>query len=446
MAVRRNARTLLALLASVTIGLGVAACGDSGPDRPEQDANAPLDIWIRKPPGSPTEQTAKTMAAEFTKKTGIETKMTSIFEDFETKLAQAAAGKNLPDIVINDTAQLGTLVEQGVVRPVDRDAIAGGESVTDLAWQATKSVDGNHYAVPFSAQAFALFIRKDWREALGLPVPTSLADLDAMARAFTTQDPDADGQQNTYGYVVPGTTKRGYLAWYFTTFLWSSGGDFLTERDGKFTPAIAEPKSVAAVAWFKNQFCTDNTVAPGAVTMEAIQAHPVFETGKAGIYLTGPYNMARFDKSLGTDKFEIVPAPAGQGGTPTALAEGENVYLMAGSSNETGQQKFAEFAISEQGQTIGMAGDTDGNIVRLPVNSDITLAEIRDDTRWQVFDKIYADAARYTPRVPDWTPFLQASAETLNAVVADCDSDVKSSLDELAEKFGGELDRQGVAG
>lgn len=432
-------RTLALLTATAVLAVG---CGSGRAQSPDQDPESAIEIWVRKPPGSNTEKTARLLAAEFTRKTGVEATVTALFEDFETKLQQAAAGRDLPDIVINDTAQLGNLVKQGVVREVERGSIAGGDALSDQSWDATKGADGKHYAVPFSAQSFALFIRKDWRERAGAGLPASWADLDELAAEFTTQDPDGNGKDDTYGWVVPGSTKRGYLSWYFSSFLWSAGGAFLDESGGTFTPAVGTPASVAAVDWFKNQFCTSKTVVPGAVTMETVQAHPAFETGKGGIYLTGPYNMARFDKSLGKDKYEVVPLPAGPGGKPTALAEGENIYLMAGSGNEKGQRKFAEFAISAEGQTLGMAGDTDGNIVRLPVNTTVRIGDVRRDTRWSVFADVYR-TARYTPAVKDWTPFRQSAAERLNAIVADCGSDTEAELGALADTFADELAKQG---
>ncbi|MBB6034159.1 sugar ABC transporter substrate-binding protein [Phytomonospora endophytica] len=442
MSQRRALLRLVVPMAALVVGLSVAGCGSSAA---EQDSKGQLDIWVRKPPGTETEQTAKDLAAAFTEKTGVPTKVTAIFEDFETKLSQAAAQKQLPDIVINDTAQLGTLVKQGLVREIAKDSVEGHDQLTPISWDAATAADGKAYAVPFSAQTFALLIRKDWREKVGAGVPSTWDELNALATKFTKDDPDGNGEADTYGYVVPGSTKRGYTAWYFSSFLWAAGGDFFTGEPGKYTPAINSAASLAAVEWFQKSFC-DGLVVPGAATLETTQAHPNFESGVGGIYLTGPYMMGKFDAKPGKDLYEVVPLPAGPGGAPAALAEGENVYLMAGSDNQDGQERFAEFAVSVEGQTLAMDGDQPGNIVRLPVNSTVDLASVRTDPRWQTFDDIYQSSARYVPQVPEWTPFLQSSAETLNAVVSNCDTPAGTALDELAATFAEELGRQGAGG
>ena len=156
--------------------------------------------------------------------------------------------------------------------------------------------------------------------------------------------------------------------------------------------------------------------------------------------------MARFDKNLGKDKYEVVsPCPPGPAASAVSLAEGENVYLMAGSANPAGQTKFAEFAVSAEGQTIGMAGDTDGNVVRLPVNSKVDMASVRKDTRWKLF------AGHLQRRRP-----LRAGGAGLDAVPpgvrrhAQRDGrrllpNVKTALDKLAASFAQELQKQGKA-
>lgn len=442
---RRAASTSLAAsLAAVLALTSLTGCGDdSGPTAGNDQA--PLEIWVRKPPGSPTEKTHQELAAAFTKATGVPAKVTALFDDFETKLQQAAAQKKLPDLIVNDTAQLGTLVKQGLVREVDKGAVQGGDQLIPASWEAAKAADGKYYGVPFSAQTFALFVRRDWREKLGIAQPADWDQLDALATAFTTRDPDGNGKADTYGYVIPGTTKRGYMDWYFSSFLWSAGGDYFTGGDPKaLKPAIGSPAATAAAQRLKDQFCTAKSVVPGAVTAETTQAHPLFETGKGGIYLTGPYNMSRFDKALGADKYEVLALPAGPGGGNSVLAEGENTYLMAGSKNPKGQLEYAEFLIGAEGQKAGMAGDTAGNVVRLPVNKSVDLASVRTDKRWLVFDKVYREAGRYSPVVKEWTPFRQASAEALNGMVADCGSDPGATLAKLAESFTAELKKQGA--
>src|SRR3954465_10786518 len=206
-----TARRALAAVAACILSVGgAAACG--GGDQ-KTDAKAALQIWVRKPPGSNTEKTDQQLAARFTAETGIPTRVTALFDDFETKLQQAASQKKLPDIVINDTDRLGGLVKQGLVREVDKGALAGQADLTPASWQAATGADGKTYGVPFSAQSFALFIRKDWRTKVGYPVPKTWADMDALAKAFTTRDPDGNGKPDTYGYVIPASTKRGYTSW-----------------------------------------------------------------------------------------------------------------------------------------------------------------------------------------------------------------------------------------
>ena len=443
---RARRRVTGGLVVALVAALSAAGCGGSSAKTPNQDAKAPLEIWARKIPGSPAEKTEKDLAAKFTEATGIKTNVTAIFDGFETKLAQAAAQKKLPDIVINDTDQVGTLAKQGIVTQVDRSKIAGGDQLTDVAWSAAQGYDGKYYGVPFSAQSFALLIRKDWRTRVGDPQPQSWDDLVKLAKDFTTKDPDGNGKADTYGFDVPGTTTRGYMSWYFASFLWSYGGDFVTSDGGKFKPAVNSDSSVQAVSWFKSLFCTDKVVQPGAVTTDTNAAHTAFESGKAGIYYTGPYLLGRFDKSVGKDKYEVVKLPAGPGGKAISLAEGENVYLMAGSKNVAGQKKFAEFAVSPQGQKVGMAGNTDGTIVRLPVNKTVNLDAERNDPRWDLFADVYTNGGRYFPHMPDWTPFRQSSSESINAIVANCGSDPKTELDKLASKFTTELTKQGVSG
>ncbi|GAA0975242.1 sugar ABC transporter substrate-binding protein [Acrocarpospora macrocephala] len=430
-------RHLLGAVIAMALATTVAGCGSG--DASGGDA---LEIWIRQPPDSDAAKTATKLATAFTTASGVQTKVVALLDDFETKLQQQAAQKNLPDIVINDTAQLGNMRTQGWLREVDKATLKGGDQLADRAWQAAQASDGKYYAAPFSAQSFALIIRKDWREKLGLEPPRSWAALAALAKAFTEQDPDGNGAADTYGFVAPAGTKRGYASWYASSMIYANGATFLTPTGaGKFTPAVADAKFVEAIKFLQDQFCVAKTVNPGAVSNDTTVTHEVFEKGQGGIYLVGPYVLARFEQSIGADKLEVVKVPKGPSGGPGTLGEGENVYLMAGSADEPGQQKFAEFAVSAEGQRIGMNKDAPGAIVRLPVNTTVDMAAERQAPGWKVFQEAYADAV-YSSAVPNWAPIRQTTADAINAVWADCSADVKAGMDGLAAKLTAELQAQ----
>ncbi|MFI5733018.1 ABC transporter substrate-binding protein [Kribbella sp. NPDC051587] len=431
----------------VAVGLGAAlalgGCGSTGPEPVAQDAKAPLELWTRTTPGGDGEKGMKKLAAAFEQATGQKIEVTAIFDDFETKLSQRAAQKDLPDIVMNDSSQLGTMLTQGIIREVDPSAIKGSDQLLDSALAVAKAGDGKMYGVPYSAQASALLIRKDWRQKVGLPVPTDLTQFVALAKAFTTKDPDGNGKNDTAGLAVPGSTKRGYASWYFSNFLWGAGGDFIAKQaDGKYKPAMSTPESVAATKWFRDLACTDKVIQPGAATMDTPPTNETFESGKAGMYVVGPYLMPRFDGSLGKDKYEVVPVPKGAKDS-TVLAEGGSAYLMAGSKNEAGQNAWASYIISPEAQKLGMEGEKAFN-VQLPVNKTVDVTAVRKDPRWTVYADVYRDHSRYAPSIPNWTPIRQASADTVNALIADCGLDVGAELTKLDGKLAESLKQQGI--
>lgn len=109
-------RRLLGVAIMTTLAVGLTGCGSGD----SSSSDNTLEIWIRQAPDSDSAKTAKKLADAFTKASGVQTKVVALFDDFETKLNQQAAQKDLPDIVINDTAQLGNMVSQAGCSPSTR--------------------------------------------------------------------------------------------------------------------------------------------------------------------------------------------------------------------------------------------------------------------------------------------------------------------------------------
>jgi multiple sugar transport system substrate-binding protein len=398
-------------------------------------------VWSRSGPESAS--TYERVFQAFTEKTGIEVDYQPV-EELDTQLQSRAASRDLPDVFINDSASLGTYVSQGWVVPVEPESIAGNGRISDANWDVTVGLDGKHYSIPYSRQAFMTFVRKDWREKVGLPVPETWDDLTALADAFATQDPDGNGDDDTYGMVVPGSTERGYLTWWASSYIWQGGGDFIAPTgDGTFEAVFDSAGTREAVSWIKEQFCTPGHVQPSALTSTTADI-PHFTEGTAGIYLTGPYNISGYDEQPGKDVYEVIPTPAGPAGT-TTLAEGENIYLAAGSDMTDEQQRLAEFLITPEAQKIAMAIDTtDGSqpVVRLPVNTDLDPGELRHDDRWDLVQEQYDTDVRTFPSAIDFTPVKQAVAEGLNVLLSDCGNDVGDAVAQINSDITAELEAQ----
>ncbi|MFM9456663.1 ABC transporter substrate-binding protein [Streptomyces europaeiscabiei] len=419
------------------LAFGAAACGSGSDSAGGGDPNT-LEVWTRSNPDPAA--TYERVFAAFTEKTGIRIDYQPVI-NFDQQLQSRASTRDLPDVMINDTALMGSYQSQGLLKPIDPAAIEGHDQITDRTWASTVGIDGEHYGIPYSRQAQTLMIRKDWLKKLGLQAPTTWAEMLGVAKAFADRDPNGDGRKDTYGMVVPGSAQNGYAAWWGASFLWS-GGAKIIEPDGKgYRPAMDSAAAVRTVTWMKdNLFCGDNgVIQPGAISAVTGTATN-FQDGNAGMYLTGPYNIATYDATPGKDKYAVVPFPAGPAGS-TVLADGENVYFGARTGKTKQEQALAAFLISPEGQKLAMTGKNQP-VVRIPVNATLDAAQVRDDPRWSVVQKAYEDASEQFPNAPDFAPIKQDTADALNAVFTYCGSDVGTGLKELNDTLAGDLKDQ----
>ncbi|QOV40050.1 sugar ABC transporter substrate-binding protein [Streptomyces ferrugineus] len=436
----RRSRRPAALLVATALAFGTAACGSGSGSAGSDDPNM-LEVWTRSNPDSAA--TYERVFTAFTKRTGIKIDYQPVI-NFDQQLQSRASTKDLPDVMINDTALMGSYQSQGLLKPIDPASIEGGDQITDRTWASTVGIDGRHYGIPYSRQAQTLMIRTDWLRRLGLKAPRTWQEMLSVARAFATRDPDGDGKADTYGMVAPGSAQNGYAAWWGASFLWQGGAEIIEpDGAGTYRPAMTSTAAVNTVTWMKdNLFCGDKGVTqPGALTAVTATATN-FQDGNAGMYMTGPYNIVTFDQTLGRDKYEVVPAPAGPAGGDV-LADGENVYLGAKTGNDEQELALAAFLVSPEGQRIAMTS-VDGHqpVVRIPVNSTLDAAKVRDDARWSVVQKAYEEASQEFPNAPDFAPVKQDTADALNAIFTYCGGDVRSQLEELDETLAGDLKDQ----
>ncbi|MDV7143216.1 extracellular solute-binding protein [Tropicimonas sp. TH_r6] len=157
----------------------------------------------------PVEQAAREMTNIHLKNVTVGSNSTSSEEAFNLLLA---SGK-IPDIV--GTSRIKDFVfqygPQGAFLPLN-DLI--DEHAPNLkayfderpeVKAALSAADGNLYYIPYlpdGKYGRAFFIRYDWLETLGLEVPNTVEEYEAVLRAFKEQDPNGNGEADEVPYFA----------------------------------------------------------------------------------------------------------------------------------------------------------------------------------------------------------------------------------------------------
>lgn len=131
----------------------------------------------------------------------------------EQKMNVSIASGDLPDIVPLNAAQLRQLATAGKLADLTEIYEKYASPVTkDLMDQAgpapmaSATFDGKLLAMPVVTGtidgAHLIWVRTDWLKKLGLEPPKKMDDVFTIMDAFTNQDPDGNGKNDTYGMAM----------------------------------------------------------------------------------------------------------------------------------------------------------------------------------------------------------------------------------------------------
>lgn len=114
---------------------------------------------------------------------------------------------DLPDFVFLSRSDLIKHAQDGVIIPLDDylKQYPNLKNRLDEKQWLLSSVNKNIYGFPnmnLHGPYTAMYIRKDWLEKLNLQMPKTTKDLFEVLHAFTYEDPDGNGQDDTIGFTT----------------------------------------------------------------------------------------------------------------------------------------------------------------------------------------------------------------------------------------------------
>lgn len=266
-------------------GSANAGGGDGGGSEPPVKVTIMSHFFNATPPqdGNPVE-----LAIEKATNTELDIQWVSA-NNYTDKLNVTLASGDMPDLLfINDpfSPTYRSAAEQGAfwdLAPFIDDYPNLKATISDIAWELTK-INGANYGIPrprpSEGETFFI-IRKDWLDNLGLEVPETTDELYAVMKAFTENDPDGNGQNDTTGfagYVNP--EDMGNMGVIESSFTGANG--LWKDVNGELVFTAFLPETREALEYLANAY-KEKLIPPDFASMKVSQAKDLFKANKAGI-------------------------------------------------------------------------------------------------------------------------------------------------------------------
>ena len=386
-------------------GTALTACGGGN-----NSANANnITIWIN--PAVPEVSAPPANWSLYTtvhQKLGINLKVVllPLGNDGITKMNAAAAANALPDFFqVTDQSIFFQWINQGLVGPVDSLLPQMPQRTKDRYSNAELNklytINGKLYALPESGGTLSkrtgYYIRKDWLDKLGLSMPKTLDDFMNVAKAFTFNDPDGDGKNDTYGFgaLIDPTTYQEGLGNYFAPIYGAFGlpGPWDLSTPGKLSLSVRNPVFFQATQ-FIQQLVSAKVIDPDWTTLTTDDIRARWKQGKYGIFWEdfaaahGQSNYKPFDTNFPNAELVPLPPPVGPQGH-SAVADYSNAHFtwaVSQSALNAGKgpaiAKFLEWLNSGEGYYLASFGqkgvnynlDAKGNVTTQGVPTPFTSA------------------------------------------------------------------------
>lgn len=267
----------------------------------------------------------------------------------DTKLSTALMSGNYPDVFEITAEEYNQMIQSGAIADIS-DYL--DEYATDEFWDyynadggmALESayVDGKLYGLPLLGSAYdtvkVMFIREDWLNNLGLEVPTTMEELKEVARAFTYDDPDQNGADDTYGLALDGidvlTDSIGTLTGIFEGYgAYPSNMNFI-EKDGEVIWGGSLTEEMKAALTLLQEMYKEGSIATDFITMDGNTIFEEAGAGRCGIFfapmwgaMVPSYNALKQDPNA---RFISAPVPGGDGESKAFYKSSfNNIYVVS---------------------------------------------------------------------------------------------------------------------
>ncbi|WP_100398828.1 ABC transporter substrate-binding protein [Bacillus sp. FJAT-44742] len=405
----------LCLLTACTENTGTSEAGDNQEEKPQGSID--LDIWVM---GADDYWRSyhDDLANRFEEKhNNITINIDYIpWDEGENKLVTTAANDRLPDITTVAGRWTPQLAAMGAFEPLDQFIDTDfKESFVEAPWETTQYEDQT-WGLPVGFTTTGLFYRSDWLEEQGFTSPPETwEEFVEVAKSFTTD--------NQYGFGLVGYNGME-TTMFWAPFLWSNGGDFLTEDLQQ--AAFNSNEGVEALEFYTDLLRKHSVAPEGSVNNDRTDSRDLFITETVGMTTQGPWLPKFIEEGAPELEYEIAPYPVKK--EAVNLGTVDHIAMTKQATHKEESWKFIEFFTNKENDM--KWAQHQGFIPYHKENLD------RDDRRntkeFEVFFEVAPDAKAY-PTIPEWPQIDQAIAEAIQETLMGVKSP-QEALDEAADE------------
>ena len=346
-----------------------APAGQAAPAAAEQPAPAEVSdiVWLTTGDmgARPLLDTDRIQEA-INEKLGINLQVNVVADGDFTRVNVAMAAGDFPDVV---TGQFGSSaarqwVNDGALVPLnnywDNAPTLRNIMQNDLSWSA---VNGNFYGYVFltgrGVGNVPLSFRQDWLDNLGLEVPYTLDEFYEVIRAFTQDDPDGNGIDDTW--ALSGTSVNSFDFIFFAHGM--PYAEFSVDANGQVIPWHEDPAFRPGMEFLRKIF-ERGYVDPEFMMNDQSRLEERFYQSRVGFYNGAMFrHVNRVESNLqavtpeGRLGFSYPPrGPGGHRGMVRGNLGGFITGVTIGSEAREKATNFIDFMISQEGQDLVRLG------------------------------------------------------------------------------------------
>jgi len=331
----------------------------------------------------------------------ITVKYTPVPADYVTKTSTALMGGGGADVFYVPDANFGQWVSQGFLLDmqsyIDQSSLNMGDvwpnAIERYRYDGTNTWKGNVYSLPKDLGPTVLYYNKDLFKSMGVEFPPAdrpmtWAELLDRCKKLS-KDLDGDGANDQFGI--------GPIWW--ESFIWSNGGDVLSEDRKTFV--MNEPAAVEGLQ-FAADLATVHKVCPNVQERQTMGDVQMFSTGRLGMVFGGRWYTPSFRK-LSFD-WDVCYLPTGSKNIVSGWSGTVGLSINKKCKNPDAAFKFIEFVSGEEGQKAQTELGFTLPIYKSMAESDVFRQPGQKPESADVFIK---SAEMQTPTPNTWLPNLK---------------------------------------